>query len=99
MDASISFKGRRVTTLIIALLGVLLTITAHLSLPVTQRRARDRYHALMGEHQDNLQDPDIWADLRPYAGGWGCLVIVLRFLRGLGLLVACSMIVYRLSEI
>lgn len=85
-----------ITALLIAALGLGLGIAAHVGASATERRARARYHEIMGEHKIEALGDDIWEDLRQYAGGWGGLTIILRFLRGLGVLLALGATLYTL---
>jgi hypothetical protein len=83
----------------LALLGLLMTIGAHVGHAAATRRARRRYRAMLGdvEPPDSRHDR-LWHDVRPLAGAWGCLAIVLEFLRGLGLVIAVGATVLALTE-
>lgn len=75
--------------------GFLLTIIAHFAVYEADRRARERYEAIMGdlEPQVNKAD-DLWQGLRHYAGWWGCLKIVFQVVRGLGALLMAASLAY-----
>lgn len=84
------------TALLIATLGLGLGVAAHAGAHATEQQARARYHEIMGEHKAEVLGDDIWEDIRHYAGGWGCLTIFLRFLRGLGILLVLGATLYTL---
>ena len=50
------------------------------------RQAHRAYHQLVGEKHAVSAQRDGWDEMRSLVGGWGCLYIVLEFLRGLGVL-------------
>ncbi len=85
-----------ITALLIGALGVLLVVGAHVGTRVSRRRAQTRYRSLMGDNVIENREADIWAEIRSYAGIWGCLTIPLLFLRVLGAAVACGAMLYLL---
>jgi hypothetical protein len=79
----------------VGLLSIFTALITHLLIAAAEQRARTLYLRIMGEHEIAGRD-DIWKDIRPYAGGWGCLTVLLRLLRGLGIAVAFSATLYTL---
>jgi hypothetical protein len=71
-------------------LGLLITLTAHLGCKVAERRAQEAYRELVGEEVASGAPDDVWNDVRPLVAHWGCLVTVLEFIRGLGVVVALA---------
>jgi hypothetical protein len=61
------------------------------------RRARQTYRRLMREHAETQRPGDIWEEVRPVVGGWGCLVAALRLVVGLGVVTAIGALVYLLA--
>jgi hypothetical protein len=61
------------------------------------RRARQTYRRLMREHAETQHPGDIWEEVRPVVGGWGCLVAALRLVVGLGVVMATAALVYLLA--
>lgn len=81
--------GRRVVLAIVVVgLGIVLALAAHLAIGVAERRARKAYEELVGEQAAANPPDDVWEDIRPLAGRWGCLVTALEFVRGVGVVVA-----------
>jgi hypothetical protein len=76
------------TTALILVLGLLMALAAHLGCKVAERCARDVYRELVGEEVASSAPDDVWNDVRPLVARWGCLVTVLEFIRGLGVVVA-----------
>jgi len=70
------------------LLGSTSAVVAHLALRVAERRARDVYRSLVGEDALTSRADDEWKDVRPLVASWGCLVTILEFIRGAGVLLA-----------
>jgi hypothetical protein len=70
------------------ILGIIVAGIAHLATRVAERRAREVYRELVGEEAGSSAPDDVWKDVRPLVAGWGCLVTVLEFIRGLGVVVA-----------
>lgn len=46
--------------------------------------------------RSDISGTDPWIDIRPIVGRWGCLVLVLEFLRGLAVLVVILSVLYLL---
>lgn len=64
---------------------------------VAERRAKRAYKEIVGK-QGQLSDPkDIWRGVRRLVGGWGCLLTVLEFVRGLGVLLALGSMLYLIT--
>jgi hypothetical protein len=61
------------------------------------RRARQTYRRLMREHTETQRAGDIWEEVRPVVGGWGCLAAGLRLVVGLGVVTAIGALVYLLA--
>jgi hypothetical protein len=76
------------TALLLLVLGMLIALAAHLGCKVAERRARDVYRELVGEEVASSAPDDAWNGVRPLVARWGCLVTVLEFIRGLGVVVA-----------
>jgi hypothetical protein len=74
--------------LLLLLLGLLISLTAHLACKVAERRARVVYREVVGDEVASRAPDDVWSDVRPLVASWGCLVTVLEFIRGLGVVVA-----------
>jgi hypothetical protein len=60
------------------------------------RRARQTYRRLMREHAQTRRAGDVWEEVRPVVGGWGCLSAGLRLVIGLGVVTAVGALVYLL---
>jgi hypothetical protein len=69
-------------------LGVLVAVAAHLASKGAERRAKRTYKELMGDKHVGNAPEDIWTEVRPLVGGWGCLLALLEFLKGVGILVS-----------
>lgn len=90
--------GRRVVLAILVVgLGIVLAVAAHLAIRVAERRARKVYEELVGEEVAVNPLDDVWEDVRPLAGRWGCLVTALEFVRGVGVVVALGAGLYLLT--
>jgi hypothetical protein len=63
-------------------------LASHLAAHLAARQADRRYREMLGAQRDEFPPTDEWVDVRPLAGGWGCLSIVLVALRAAGLTVA-----------
>ena len=74
--------------ILLFLLGSAVAVAAHVGSKMAERRARDRYRELMGEHTDLPEDG--WRTIRPLVGPWGCLLAAFEFLRGLGVVTALA---------
>ena len=81
--------------ILLCLLGIVLAVLAHIGSKVAEGLARERYRELVGE--DYALPKDGWEEIRPLAGRWGCLLAVLDFLRGLGVVVALGTGVYMIA--
>jgi hypothetical protein len=79
------------------LIGILLVLGAHWALNKAEERSRELYEQIVGpEHaQDEIESA--WIGGKPVVGHWGCVVIVLQVLRGLGVLLAIGALVYWLA--
>jgi hypothetical protein len=75
---------------LLCILGVALAAVAHLATKVAERRAQGAYRELVGEEAASSAPDDVWKDVRPLVAGWGCLVTLLEFIRGLGIVVALA---------
>lgn len=80
------------TVIGLCLLGLLVAVTAHVASRLAELRARRGYRELVGEDLDVPDDG--WQGIRPLAGRWGCLLAVLEFIRGLGVVVALAAALY-----
>jgi hypothetical protein len=78
-------------------LGLLIALTAHLGRKVAERRAQEVYRELVGEEVASGTPDDVWNDVRPLVARWGCLVTVLEFIRGLGIVVALAVGLYLIT--
>jgi hypothetical protein len=58
--------------------------------------ARQTYRRLMREHAQTRRAGDVWEEVRPVVGGWGCLSAGLRLVIGLGVVTAVGALVYLL---
>lgn len=81
-------ERRVVLAILVVGLGIVLALAAHLAIGVAERRARKAYEELVGEQAAANPPDDVWKDVRPLAGRWGCLVTALEFVRGMGVVVA-----------
>jgi hypothetical protein len=72
--------------------GGMLAVAAHVGCRLAERRARESYRELVGEGYD--APADRWDEIRPLAGGWGCLVAGLELARGVGVAVAGGAALY-----
>ena len=79
-------------------LGVTLAVVAHLAINVAERRAREAYEELVGEEEAANPPDDVWKDVRPLVGSWGCLVTTLEFVRGIGVVVALGAGLYLVTR-
>lgn len=80
--------------------GVLIAVSAHLATKVAERRARERYQELAGALDFPGADDadDGWKDVRSLVGRWGCLVTVMEFVRGVGVVVAMAAGLYLITQ-
>ncbi len=74
-------------------LGIIVSLGAHLGCKVVERLAEERYKELIGDASSEVED-DVWEGVRPMVGSWGCLLTVLEFVRGLGLLILLGTLLY-----
>ena len=87
------------------LLGVVAALVAHVATRVAERRARDIYRDLVGGDAASAEAAaaapagvnDEWKDIRPLVASWGCLVTVLEFVRGAGMLLALAALLYLIA--
>lgn len=87
------------------LLGAVAALVAHVATRVAERHARDVYVELVGEDtvsagasaDAGVSEDDEWKDVRPLAASWGCLVTVLEFVRGTGVLLALAALLYLIA--
>jgi hypothetical protein len=77
-----------VSAMLVLGFGIALAVAAHVAIKVAERRARKAYKELVGERAAANPPDDVWKDVRPLAGRWGCLVTTLEFTRGIGVVVA-----------
>jgi hypothetical protein len=77
--------------------GVILAGAAHRAIKVAERRAREAYEEMVGEEAAANPPDDVWKDVRPLAGSWGCLVTALEFVRGMGIVIALGAGLYLLT--
>jgi len=73
---------------LVGLLGTTAALVSHLAIRVAERRARDVYRSIVGDDAVTGRGHDEWKDVRPLVASWGCLVTILEFLRGAGVLLA-----------
>lgn len=73
-------------------------MAAHRAIKVAERRAREAYEELVGEETAANPPDDVWKDVRPLAGRWGCVVTTLAFVRGVGVVVALGAVLYLVTE-
>lgn len=81
-------------TILFLILGAGLALGAHIARNFAERRSREMYRELTAPKNrpkfdlDNRRGPgsDMWDEIRPIVGGWGCLVIVLNMIQGIGVL-------------
>jgi hypothetical protein len=64
---------------------------------MAERRARIAYAELVGEETATNPPDDLWKDVRPLAGRWGCVVTTLEFVRGIGVVLALGAGLYLLA--
>lgn len=79
------------------ILGFVAAAGAHLASKVAERCAEEAYKEIVGKEGVLTEEDDIWEGVRPLVGGWGCLVTVLEFVRGLGVLLALGSAVYLIA--
>jgi hypothetical protein len=84
--------------LLFLFLGLLIALVAHLACKVAEGRARVVYRELVGDEVAAGAPEDVWSDVRPLVASWGCLVTVLEFIRGLGVVVALGAGLYLLGS-
>lgn len=82
---------------VLCVLGVVFAAVAHLATRVAERRAEGAYREFVGEDAASSAPNDVWKDVRPLVAGWGCLVTLLEFIRGLGLVVALAAGLYLIT--
>jgi hypothetical protein len=78
---------------LLCVLGIIVSLGAHLGCKVVERLAEERYKELVGDKDSEAAD-DVWEGVRPMVGSWGCLLTVLEFVRGLGLLILLGALLY-----
>jgi len=79
---------------LVCLLGTATAVVAHLAIRVAESRARDIYRTIVGEDAATCTADDEWKDVRPLVASWGCLVTILEFIRGAGVLLALGAVIY-----
>jgi hypothetical protein len=77
-----------VLAILMVAFGVVFAAASHLGIKVAERRAREAYEELVGEETATKPPDDVWKDVRPLVGSWGCVVTSLEFVRGMGVVVA-----------
>lgn len=77
----------------LCILGIVVSLGAHLGCKVVERLAEERYKELIGDTSSEVEN-DVWEGVRPMVGSWGCLLTVLEFIRGLGLLILLGALLY-----
>ena len=82
---------------LVCILGVALAAVAHLATRVAERRAQAVYRELVREEAASNASDDVWSDVRPLVARWGCLVTLLEFIRGLGVVVALAAGLYLIT--
>jgi hypothetical protein len=87
----------RTLALLLIILGVAVAAGAAWGSRAADQRARQTYRRLMREYAEKQRPGDIWEEVRPVVGGWGCLVAALRLAVGLGLVTAIGALVYLLA--
>jgi hypothetical protein len=83
--------------ILLLMVGLVIALTAHLGCRVAERRAQEVYHELVGEEAASSAPHEIWGDVRPLVARWGCLVTVLEFVRGLGVVAALAAGLYLIT--
>ncbi len=80
--------------ILFCVLGIIVAVAAHLGSKEAEHRAKRTYKDLMeNKHAINASE-DVWSKIRPLVGGWGCLLTILEFLKGLGILAAIGSALY-----
>lgn len=87
-----------VTAVLLCAAGILLAVSAHLATKVAERRAQAQYREVIGEEYPAATPDDQWKGVRSLVGRWGCLVTVLEFVRGVGVLLAVASGLYLLTR-
>jgi hypothetical protein len=83
---------------LLCILGAAFASVAHLAIKLAERRAQEAYRELVGEEAASTAPDDVWKDIRPLVAGWGCLVTLLEFIRGLGIVVALAAGLYLVAS-
>jgi hypothetical protein len=71
--------------MIIAVLGLIITCTAHLLMKTAEGRSRDVYRQLVGPEYEEAVLEAAWIEGKPLVGRWGCLYMILKLLRAVGI--------------
>jgi len=87
-----------VLAILMVVLGVVLAAMSHLGIKAAERRAREAYGELVGEETATNPPDDVWKDIRPLVGSWGCAVMTLEFVRGMGVIIALGAGVYLVAR-
>ena len=69
-----------IAAVVLCLVGIVMTVAAHVGSKTAERRLRERYRELVGEALDVPENG--WQETRPLAGRWGRLPAALDFVRG-----------------
>lgn len=87
-----ALEHQPIAVMLLLVLGTAVAVGAHLGLEAAEHRARKAYRELVGEKAEPPDDH--WAGIRTLTGHWGCLVTVLEFVRGAGVLMAGAAVLY-----
>lgn len=69
------------------MLGIVMALIAHAIGRLAERRAREAYRELIGDEEPTIPN-DNWQAIRPLIGRWGCILPLMEFIRGFGVLLA-----------
>lgn len=78
-------------------LGLVVAAGAHFASFVAERRAKRTYKEIVGKRGQLSEPKDTWRGVRRLVGSWGCLLTVLEFVRGLGVLLALGSVLYLIT--
>jgi hypothetical protein len=80
----------------IGLLGFVMAWSAHAVCRLAERRAKDAYRELVGDKAPTIPN-DKWQAIRPLIGRWGCILPLMEFIRGVGILLAAGAAVHLIT--
>ncbi len=83
----------RILAMAVCLLGAAVATGAHLAARRAEQRALQRYEQLLGcKYEPTSGDP--FREIRPLVGAWGCLAVLLAWIKGVAVVIAVAAGIY-----